>query len=84
MNKDLMMLHNYAEMMAEDVMRGDMASICLGEGTPDEVVWTAYRSDEDENVVVFACEGESYEYEYKDKEALADAICDFFSELWED
>lgn len=81
METKLFDLHNLAEKMASDVVRGELASIALGEGTDDECVWTVSRSEEDENVAVFECEGESHEYNFNNEKDLADGICDFFSEI---
>ena len=73
----LMSLHNYAEVMARDVVNGEVSSIEIDDGT-DRAVWTA-RMIED-GVVAFECDGNCIEDKFKDEKDLADLICDYFAE----
>lgn len=72
-------LKNYAKIMADDVMSGEVASITLGENTADEVVWNVYTSED--YIVTFDCDGNSYDYDFENEEELCDVIYDFFVEL---
>ena len=71
------MTRDYAETMANDVLEGDGVSSFH---QSKDANWTASLSDEEENVVVFACDGNTYGYEFEDKEDLANIIYDFFAE----
>ena len=74
MNKEE--LKDYVKIMADNVMDGETASIQF-----EDTVWDAYNSEDYENIVVFACEGTTYEYEFHTKEELESIIYDFFKEL---
>jgi hypothetical protein len=78
MDKKLIALHNLAEKIADEVIRDEnsLPSITISDGKEEEH-WTIGQSDEYENVVVFACDGNSIEYDYQDEKDLADIICDF-------
>lgn len=78
MNKEE--LKDYAKIMADNVMDGEMPAIQF-EDDENYVVWTVYNSEDDENTAVFACDGTTYEYEYHTKEELESIIYDFFEEL---
>ena len=71
------MTRELAETMANDVLEGDgVSSFYAG---PD-ANWTASLSDDEENVVVFACDGTVWEFDFEDKEDLSNIIYDFFAE----
>ena len=70
------MTRDYAETMANDVLEGEVSSFHQSK----DANWTASLSDDEENVVVFACDGNTYEYDFEDKENLANIIYDFFAE----
>ena len=69
-------LKDYVKIMADNVMDGETASIQF-----EDAVWDAYKSEDYENTVVFACESTTYEYEFHTKEELESIIYDFFEEL---
>lgn len=71
------MTRELADIMANDVLGEEgFSSFYAG---PD-ANWTASLSDEEENVVVFACDGNTYEYDFEGKEDLTNIIYDFFAE----
>ena len=75
-------LHNLAEKIADEVIRDEnsLPSITISDGK-EEAYWTIGQSDEYENVVVFACDGNSQEYDYEDKNDLVNIICDFCADF---
>lgn len=69
------MTRELADIMANDVLEEEgFSSFYAG---PD-AEWVAYASNEEENVVVFACNGTVCEFDFEDKEDLANIIYDFF------
>ena len=82
MDNKLIALRNLAETIADEVIRDEnsLPSITISDGK-EEAHWTIGQSDEWKHVVVFACDGNSREYDYQDEEDLADIICDFFADL---
>ena len=71
------MTRDYAETMANDVLEGDGVSSFH---KSKDANWTASLSEDEDNVVVFACDGNTYGYEFEDREDLANIIYDFFAE----
>lgn len=71
------MTRDYAKTMANDVLEGDGVSSFH---KSKDANWTASLSEDEDNVVVFACDGNTYGYEFKDREDLANIIYDFFAE----